>query len=119
MNKPTAYLPFYGNDFFEAIAGYPDGVGLGYLRALWHYWSHTGCQGLPDEDEYLRRVCGCELSEWARTKGILFDNRYQFRLENGLWHQPRCRAEFQKSQAMFAKRSEAGKRGMAKRWHGE
>ena len=29
MKKPSAYLPLYGNDFFEAIAGYPDAVGLG------------------------------------------------------------------------------------------
>ena len=56
MKKPSAYLPLYGNDFFEAIAGYPDAVGMGYLRALWHYWNHTGCDGLPDDDEYLRRV---------------------------------------------------------------
>ena len=97
MKKPSAYLPFYGNDFFEAIAGYSDAVGMGYLRAIWHYWSHTGCAGLPDDDEYLRRVCGCERTEWARTKAIIFDNRYLFRLENGPWHQPRCRKEWEKS----------------------
>ena len=57
MKKPTAYLPLYGNDFFEAIAGYTDAVGLGYLRSLWHYWNHTGCEGLPDDDEYPHQ-CG-------------------------------------------------------------
>ena len=46
MKKPTAYLPLYGNDFFEAVAGYSDAVGMGYLRSLWHYWNHTGCAGL-------------------------------------------------------------------------
>ena len=93
MKKPSAYFPLYGNDFFEAIAGYPDAVGLGYLRALWHYWNHTGCDGLPDDDEYLRRVCKCEVAAWVRTKGIIFDNRYCFKLENGRWHQARCRKE--------------------------
>ena len=117
MKKPSAYLPFYGNDFFEAIAGYSDAVGLGYLRALWHYWSHTSCDGLPDDDDYLRRICGCERTEWARTKGIIFDNRYHFKLEDGLWQQGRCKAEFQKSKDLYAARAEAGKRGMARRWH--
>jgi hypothetical protein len=42
----------------------------------------SGCAGLPDDYEYLRRVCGCEGTQWARTKGIIFDNRYLFRLEN-------------------------------------
>ena len=117
MKKPSAYLPLYGNDFFEAIAGYPDDVGMGYLRALWHYWNHTSCEGLPDDDEYLRRVCCCDHSDWERTKGILFDNRYHFRLENGVWHQGRCRAEFEKSKVIYRARSEAGKRAMARRWH--
>ena len=47
MKKPSAYLPLYGNDFFEAIAGYPDAVGMGYLRALWHYWNHQRCAYNP------------------------------------------------------------------------
>ena len=114
--KPSAYFPFYGNDFFEAVAGYSDTVSLSYLRALWHYWNHTGCEGLPDDDEYLCRVCGSDEANWLKTKGIVFDNHYHFRLENGLWHQARCKAEFQKSQEIYAARSAAGKRGMAKRW---
>ena len=93
MRKASAYLPLYGNDFFESIAGYPDAVGMGYLRALWHYWNHTSCEGLPDDDEYLRRVCGADASDWERTRSILFDNRYHFRLVDGVWQQPRCREE--------------------------
>ena len=116
MKKPSAYLPLYGNDFFQAIAGYSDTVGLGYLRALWHYWHHTQCAGLPDDDEYLRRVCCCERTEWARTKGIIFDNRYQFRLEEGLWHQPRCREEWRKSAAIFENRSKRGATAAKARW---
>jgi len=115
--KPTAYFPFYGNDFFEAVAGYSDTVALAYLRALWHYWNHTGCEGLPDDDEYLRRICGCDIADWSRTKGTLFDNRYHFKLEDGRWHQGRCKAEFQKSQDIYAARSQAGKRAMTRRWH--
>jgi uncharacterized protein YdaU (DUF1376 family) len=116
MRKPSAYFPLYGNDFFEAIAGYSDNVGLGYLRALWHYWNHTGCEGLPDDDEYLRRVCCCDASAWVRTKGIIFDNRYHFRLEDGVWHQPRCRVEYKKSLEAYETLSKRGKNGAAARW---
>jgi uncharacterized protein YdaU (DUF1376 family) len=116
MKKPTAYLPFYGNDFFQAMAGYTDTIAIRYLRAIWHYWSHTGCTGLPDEDEYLRRICGCERAEWAGVKAIIFDNRYHFRLEDGLWHQPRCREEWMKSKRVFDHRSTVGKTAAMKRW---
>ena len=116
MKKPSAYFPFYGNDFFEAIAGYPDAVGMGYLRALWHYWNHTSCEGLPDDDEYLRRVCGADASDWERTRSIVFDNRYHFRLVDGVWQQPRCRHEYQKSQEIFDERSKRGSAAARKRW---
>jgi uncharacterized protein YdaU (DUF1376 family) len=105
MRKPSAYFPLYGNDFFEAIAGYDDAVGMGYLRALWHYWHHTSCEGLPDDDEYLRRVCCVEGAHWARAKRIVFDNRYHFKLgEDGLWHQPRCKKEWDISTMLFEKK---------------
>jgi len=118
MKKPSAYFPLYGNDFFEAIAGYPEAIGLGYLRALWHYWNHTGCEGLPDDDEYLRRICCSDPAEWARTKAIIFDNRYLFRLEDGAWQQPRCRAEWRKSQDIYEQRSKLGSAAARKRWAG-
>jgi uncharacterized protein YdaU (DUF1376 family) len=104
MKKPSAYLPLYGNDFFEAINGYPDSVAIGYLRALWHYWNHTSCEGLPDDDEYLRRICRGDPADWERIRAILFDNRYHFRLENGIWHQPRCREEWRASCEAYEKK---------------
>ena len=116
MKKPSAYLPFYGNDFFQAMAGYTDALAIRYLRAIWHYWSHTGCDGLPDEDEYLRRICACQTDEWASIKAIIFDNRYHFRLENGAWHQPRCREEWTKSKRVFDHRSTIGRAAAMKRW---
>ena len=119
MKKPTAYLPFYGNDFFQAMAGCTDAVAMGYLRALWHYWSHLGCGGLPDDDEYLRRVCDCQTAEWPGVKAVIFDNRYHFRLESGAWHQPRCRQEWTKSKRVFDQRSRVGKAAALKRWEEE
>ena len=93
MKTRSAYLLFYGNDFFEAIVGHPANVGLSYLRALWQYWNHTHGQGLPDDDTYLRRLCRCDAAEWPQVRAIVFDSREYFKLENGLWHQARSWSE--------------------------
>ena len=92
MKKDCDCLPFDGAEFFGALDGHPNLVGLAYLRAVWHYWHHTHCRGLPDDDDYLRRVCRVELADWARTKPALFGEEALFRRERGLWHEPRYRA---------------------------
>ena len=114
--KPTAYLPFFGNDFFEAIAGYSDTVGLGYLRAIWHYWNHTGCEGLPDDDDYLRRICVVDSAQWPAVKSIIFDNRYNFRCVDGRWHQSHSREVWEKAVTLYdkkVKRTEAARAALA------
>ena len=93
--KPDAYMPFYGDDFFSATRGWSGSMRDSYLACLWHYWSHTHAEGLPDDDDQLWRLCGCEMQNWARTKGLIFDNDKFFRLENGRWHQKRAKEEYQ------------------------
>ena len=51
----TRWMPFHGLDFFEAVKPYPDYIVAGYLRAIWHYWHHTRAEGLPNNQEMLRR----------------------------------------------------------------
>lgn len=90
-SKPEDSMPFFGSSFFDSVEGFSEFVALGYIRLLWHYWNHTKCGGLPDDDEYLRRVCHCPREEWSRTKGILFDNDLFFCSNgNGKWHQKRA-----------------------------
>lgn len=85
-------MPFFGTEFFNAVEGYPDVVALAYIRALWHYYNHTHCEGLPNESDYLQRICHCADMHWARTKGIIFDNKRFFTLNgDGLWHQKRAK----------------------------
>lgn len=103
--KPDAYLPFYGNDFFAATDGLSEIATLAYLRALWHYWSHTHCTGLPEDDEYLRRVCRCQTQEWARTKGLLFDSDGPFfRLQQGRWHQSNAANRYLEAHETYQRR---------------
>lgn len=87
------FLPFYGNDFFQATEGRSDTVTCGYLRALWHYWHHEHCEGLDDDDEYLRKLCRIELQDWSRCKQFIFGKA--FKLIEGRWHQQRAREEYQ------------------------
>lgn len=114
--KPTAYIPFYYNDFFQAMAGYSGDVQMSYLRAICHYWHH-GCDGMPDDDDYLRRICHCQPSIWPEVKAVVFDNRFYFKLAGGLWHQKRANHEYTKTMEIYAARSESGRRAMQSRWH--
>lgn len=88
-----AWMPYYGDDFDSATKMWSREMRMSYLDCLWHYWSHTKCMGLPNDDEMLRRLCGCELREWVRTKGVLFGGRPFFYLRHGRWHQDRARKE--------------------------
>lgn len=93
--KPDLFMPFYGNEFFQAVDGQPSHVIAAYLRAIWHYWSHTHCDGLPDKQDYLRRVCRPESDdEWQLIQEVVFDDvsRDFFILDNGKWHQSKARA---------------------------
>lgn len=102
--KPDDSMPFFGTSFFEATEGYSDAVAIGYMRALWHYWNHTHCQGLPDDDEYLRRICRCEPQQWIRTKGIIFDNQFFFCKNGTHWHQKKAKALHTEEAELYKRR---------------
>jgi uncharacterized protein YdaU (DUF1376 family) len=74
------------------------------LAALWHYWHHTHCTGLLDDDEQLRLICECPEADWMRTRGVLFSGPPFFYLDGGKWHQKRSSEEWEASQELYAKR---------------
>lgn len=89
--KPDSFIPFYGDDFFQAVEGLEDLIVVAYLRAIWHYWSHNHCAGLRDDQEFLRRLCRVDRSDWERVASVIFDNGKFFTMgEDGLWHQKRA-----------------------------
>lgn len=96
-------MPFNGTVFFEAVQMFDDSTSLKYLRSLWYYWQHTHCEGLPNDDEGLRLLCKCDSQNWARTKGLIFDGKHFFVLENGKWHQSRCRKVYVKELERYQK----------------
>lgn len=95
-------MPFYWPDFWHAVEGFSDSAIVAYQRALSHYWHHNHCRGLQDDDEFLRRLCRIEKSEWQKIKQIVFDNDKFFTMDgDGLWHQKRAQEEWIKSSAKY------------------
>jgi uncharacterized protein YdaU (DUF1376 family) len=103
-------MPFFGTLFFEAVEGHSDAVALGYIRALWHYWNHTHCRGLPNDDEYLLRICRCDPAQWAKVKGDIFDNVHFFTQNgDGTWHQKRAKDIYARETELYNRRKEWAK----------
>lgn len=98
-------MPFFGSNFFDAVEGYPVEVAMAYLRAIWKYWNHTHCQGLRNDDRYLREICHCTVDQWEQFKGIIFDNEHFFCLNgDGNWHQKRAKDIHDREVELYRKR---------------
>lgn len=106
-------MPFFGNDFFEATSGYSDSIVLGYLRACWHYWHQTHCEGLPNDNDYLRRICRLDAATWPKAKTVIFGQF--FKLSNGLWHQARCHQEHLLSLQSYRKKVKSAAHARSKK----
>ena len=96
--NPDSFIPFYGNDFLQAVEGQPDYIAMGYFRVIWHFWNHNHCRGLRDDQDFLRRLARVERDAWPEAMSFIFDNEKQFTLgEDGLWYQSRAVTEWNKS----------------------
>jgi len=108
--KPDAFMPFYGNDFFQALKGRKAFVKLAYLELIWFYWSHENCQGLEDDADFLRGVSGLSEDEWEIARPILFDNNKFFVQDaEGRWQQGRAQSEWEKAKASYDRAVKGGK----------
>jgi len=125
---PETWMPFYGNDFFSNVEiTMPPDIGFAYLRAMWVYWNHYHCAGLPDDERILRQVCRLERlneEDWQKAKGLIFDQKH-FRLnldnyykKDGLWHQERADQEWEKANKIYASRVKGGQK-TANKLHGK
>ncbi len=110
-------MPLYGADFFDAVRGQPDHIGLGYLKAIWYYWTHTHCEGLRDDQEFLRKVCEVERDDWAEAMAVIFDNDKFFTLDaDGTWHQKRAAQEWAKAKEKYQRKVKQTSEARKKRW---
>lgn len=114
---PDAFIPFYGNDYFQAVEGHDELIAIAYLRAIWYYWHQNHCKGLRDDDEFLRRLCRVEKDQWERVRAIIFDNEKFFTQDaEFLWHQKRAEEEWRKSVEKYDAAVNRGKAGAKSRW---
>jgi uncharacterized protein YdaU (DUF1376 family) len=112
--KPNIYMPFFGNEFFMAVAGQSHAFVACYMRAIWFYWHHTSCRGLKNDKEFLRRICQADRDEWDELYDLIFDmNSGFFTLDgNDLWQQKRAQEEWEKASI----RSEKAKSAAKSKW---
>ena len=113
--KIDAFMPFYGSEFFNAVAGLSNEIIGIYMRCCWHYWSHTNCDGLPDDDEYLRELCRVDAAKWTDKKSKIF-NGFLFKKTGGKWHQKRCKEEYAKALELREKRKQQTDSARNARW---
>lgn len=115
--NPDSYMPYFGAKFESAVKGYPIHVKWSYLASLWHYWSHTHCTGIPNNDAYLKRISDCENDHWEEVKQALFSENGLFSLEeDGKWHQQFCSELYAEATFRYKSVIEKSKKGNAVRW---
>ncbi len=116
--KPDAYMPFYWDDFWQSVKGQGNDTIVAYQRCLWHYWKHTHCAGLENDDEFLRLLSEIEITKWVRTRGILFDSGKFFSMgEDGFFHQKRAAQEYAKAVEQYENAVRRGKASANARWN--
>jgi uncharacterized protein YdaU (DUF1376 family) len=115
--KPDAYMPVYWNEFWMAVEGLPDSIIVAYQRCFSYYYHHNHCRGLPDDNEFLRKLCRCDKSDWEYVRGTIFNNdRFFTQDRDGLWHQKRTEQEWNKSKEKYEKAVTRAKAGARGRW---
>ena len=97
-------MPYYGSDFEGAMKGYTPITKWSYLCALWHYWHHTHCAGLPDDDTYLMTICECQIADWSRVKAAIFCGKPFFYQDGGKWHQTKAAQTWEDAVKSYQKR---------------
>jgi uncharacterized protein YdaU (DUF1376 family) len=84
----------------------------GYFRLLCYAWESEQ-KSLPMDDKQLAMMLGITEKQFARHKEKIMAPFHQ---KDGRWHQKRMEAELESIQWYRKKYSEAGKKGMEKRW---
>ena len=109
-------MPMYWPAFWNAVEGQEDSFIVAYERLLSHYWHHTKCQGLKDDDNFLRRLARKNELEWVELRPLLLDGDKYFWICNGVWHQKRALEEWGKAFEAYQKKLERTKEMNRARW---
>ena len=105
MGFPRIHL--HVGDYLKQTAHFCTKEHGGYVLLLMHYWSNDG---LPNNDKQLASITHMTAAEWRKHKPTI-----QALFDSG-WRNPKLDAELADAQAEYERRSQAGKKGNAKRW---
>jgi uncharacterized protein YdaU (DUF1376 family) len=109
------YFPFYPLDFVgDGLVEMMSAEEIGcYMLLLCKAWHQTPPASVPNDDEVLARWSRVTPERWQEIKAKVLG---PWKLRGDRWHQKRLKTEYTKFSDRSAKLSEAGKRGLAKRW---
>lgn len=111
------YMPLFVGDYLRDTRGLTTEEHGAYLLLLMELWSHDG--SLPMDHDYLARVVGVTRRRWEGKIWpviCLYFEVKRDRLGTTVEHR-RLSTELEKTRENFARRSNAGKRGAAKKWN--
>jgi uncharacterized protein YdaU (DUF1376 family) len=113
MNTRLPWFPMYVGDWLLSHSVRlmtPEQRGI-YVQLLCEQWQNGGA--LPDDETQLQALAGATDEQWLRSKDVVLKN---FEHSDGVIFNARLRQEMEGRKSSHIKLSEAGKRGMAKRW---
>jgi len=109
-------MKFDGNQYFRAVAGKPDCVQVGYLKAIWYYWNHNHCKGLENDSEFLRKVCEIDQSDWEKSMPVIFGSEFFTLDSDNLWQQYRTQLDFLEAEKKLKCYVERSRKALNERW---
>jgi uncharacterized protein YdaU (DUF1376 family) len=116
MASRPQWIRFFFGDFFAAVQFYNVVVAGAYIRSLCYYWQVTNCQGIEDNTEDMKAMCGLSDKDWDAYGKTVFGKLFTLDGQ-GLWQQKRAREEWDRAILMSSERSERAKLGAVKRWN--
>jgi uncharacterized protein YdaU (DUF1376 family) len=108
------YFPIFADDFFgsprvKLLSGPEQGV---YLLLLLFEWTFRG-QGLPGDEESLRRALNFTENEWKMAQKVL---KTFFSAQNDRFRNHQLETRLMECQERLHKRKDAGRKGAEARW---
>ena len=92
MTRPKAFMRLYWADLLADTLHLGRSEFGSYMLLIGAYWRQGG--PLQDDDECLRNICRCDVSEWARCKGMLSN---LFDINDGYWTHKRIDQELKRA----------------------
>lgn len=112
--KGRIWMPIYVGDYHADTTHFRTIDHGAYLLLLLSYWRRQG--PLPADQEYLMTITKTSRREWH---GVHLRVARLFQISKTHWTHLTLENEITKTQDQIAKKSKAGKAGMASRWAGD